>query len=222
MIPIYINNRDRLTTTRRLAEQCSRLTLAEVVIVDNASTYPPLLDWYYRCPFRVEMLPTNVGPRGVWTSPRLATHVERGITHYVVTDSDLDIEDVPRDVLTLLESGFDRYPWAIKSGLSLEINDLPCGYPYKSQVRDRELPYWSDQVDAEFFRAHIDTTFAMYRTGSGWGGYGPALRTNRPYTARHVPWYQVGEDTDEERYYLQHLSTAGIFWSALAQEKYRE
>jgi hypothetical protein len=222
MIPIYINNRDRLTTTRRLAEQCARLTLAEVIIVDNASTYPPLLEWYQDCPFRVERLEANRGPRGVWTCPRLETHKELGITHYVVTDPDLDLEGVPRDALTLLEDGLTRYPWAIKAGLSLAIDDLPDAYQRKKQVLSREARFWTDPVDAEFFKSEIDTTFAMYRVPDAWGGYGPALRTARPYTARHVPWYTAeGQESDEETYYLKHLSTQGIFWSALAQERFR-
>jgi hypothetical protein len=213
MMPILINNRDRLTTTRKMVDDCRRFG-GEPIIVDNASTYPPLMEWYETRPCEIVRLAKNHGPRAPWQVPIDAPR-------YVVTDCDLDISGVPADVLAVLAEGLERYPWAIKAGLSLEIDDLPDGYKFKQMVLDRERPAWSDQVDDRFYRAEIDTTFAMYRKYPPWAGeYGPALRAARPYTARHVPWYTVDRD-DEETYYLRNLNPQGIFWSALANEEFR-
>jgi hypothetical protein len=181
--PIFINNRDRLTMTRRLAEQCAALDdVGEVVIVDNGSTYPPLLDWYETCPFQVIRLAENRGTRGVWT-------VELPRTFYVETDGDLDLAGVPRDLLPLLQEALERWPEIIKVGTSLEIDGIPDVYPFKAEVLRRESQMWRPWEDARYHSALIDTTFAMYRAGTTWGGYGPALRTARPYTAIHTPWH---------------------------------
>lgn len=215
MIPIFINNRDRLTMTRQLAEQCSRLEgISEVVIIDNASTYPPLLDWYASCPYKIHRLKKNIGPRGLW-------HVGAPDTYFVNTDSDLDIGKVPKGVLRILKEGLDWFPKMLKAGLSLEINDIPDNYPLKHLVLQHETGNWEQFIgDHRFHLAGIDTTFALYRPRAEWGGYGPALRLKRPYTARHLPWYMVEED-EEETYYLKHLSPQGICYSGVLNEKYR-
>lgn len=219
MFPIYLNNRDRLNMPRQLAEQCARLHgVGDIIIIDNASTYPPLLDWYETCPYKVIKLKENVGPQAMW-------RVGPPNVPFVYTDSDLDIGCVPKHVLFMLKEGLDSYPQIVKIGLSLEIEDIPDAYPLKKLVLERELPMWEPWLggrinDRRFYKAAIDTTFAMYRAGSDWVGYSDSLRTIRPYTARHLPWYIVEED-EEETYYLKHLSPQGIFWSALANEKYR-
>lgn len=230
MIPILINNRDRLTTTRQLVDACRRFAEAKAFVVDNASTYGPLLEWYQTEPCPVFRLPDNGGPRAAWRCLDQALAICRAddpvdIPFYVVTDSDLDLAGVPDDVIRELADGLTRHPWAIKAGLSLEINDLPEAYPWRQMVLDRESRFWLEPIDdGRWYRADIDTTFAMYRIAPPWGGgYGPALRAARPYTARHVPWYvDPNQRSDEETYYLEHLSPHGIFWSALAQEPFRK
>lgn len=215
-IPIFINNRDRLTMPRKLAEQCTRLEdVSEVIIIDNDSTYPPLLEWYDKCPYKVIRLKENVGPHGLWRvgSPK---------SYFVTTDCDLDISRVPRGVLRILKEALDWYPEILKVGLSLEIEDIPDEYPLKNLVLHHETDKWQPFLkDHRFYLAGVDTTFALYRPQSGWGGYMPALRTRRPYTARHLPWYIVEED-EEETYYLKHLSPQGICYSGVLNEKYRD
>ena len=46
-IKVVINNRNRLTTTKNLVEHLLRLNPEEkIIIIDNKSSYQPLLDWY--------------------------------------------------------------------------------------------------------------------------------------------------------------------------------
>lgn len=214
--PIFINNRDRLTMPRNLAEQCSRLEdVGEIIVIDNASTYPPLLDWYENCPYKVIRLKENVGPHGLW-------RIGPPDTHFVYTDCDLDIGGCPKGVLRILKEGLDWYKQMIKVGLSLEIDDIPNEYPLKHLVVHHEADKWNPfHEDARFHLAGLDTTFSMYRPRAGWGGYTPALRTRRPYTAKHLPWYIVEED-EEESYYIKHLNPSGICYSGVRNEKYRD
>jgi hypothetical protein len=198
-VPVFITNFNRLTSTRALAEWVATLAGARVVILDNGSGWGPLLDWYDACPFEVRRLGANLGQHAAWASGA----VDGVVTpHYVVTDPDLAMDDCPRDVLAVLAQGLGRYPWAVKAGVGLEIDDIPAGYPSRDLVLDIERRYWQDRLDARFFRAAVDTTFALYRAGQP-PAAAPALRSDRPYVARHRPWYVTADTLDaEERHYL--------------------
>lgn len=208
-IPIWINNRNRLTTTRAMVAYCENLPGAMPIIFDNASVYPPLIEWYYGYQKIVIRSQTNRGPWAVWEShkrPWLASD------YYVVTDSDLDLSGVPFDVLDKMRECLDRHPNLIKVGLSLEINDLPSGL-IADYAKQWEGDYWTRQPEPGWWDAPVDTTFAMYR--AGWhcasSCTSPAWRMDRPYTARHIPWYRVMDD--EERYIEAH---ADLGWSMTA------
>jgi hypothetical protein len=52
----------------------------------------------------------------------------------------------------------------------------------------------------------------MYRKSSRVRVLGPALRTNRPYTLRHIDWYLIPlEYTDEYRMYLKTCKTVATW-----------
>lgn len=207
-VKVFINNRDRLTWTRRLAEIVARDPRCAVVIVDNASTWPPLLDWYERCPFPVARLAENLGHEAPWKSGIVAA--EAGPL-YVVTDPDLDLSAVPRDWLDVLASGLAAYPAVAKVGLSLAIDDLPADAPLAREVLAWERTAWTNRLDERFWIARVDTTFALYARDrlrpaqARWRDRG--LRADLPYAARHLPWYLTPESlTREELYYLQHCA----------------
>lgn len=196
MVPAFIICRDRLTWTRDLAEQCVRLGLCPV-LVDNASTYPPLLAWYDGCPFEVIRLDRNHGHRVVWTQK-----VERTAKDwYVVTDHDLDLAGVPGDALDRLKEEFLAHPQVNKAGFSLEVADVPDKFPLKRGNLNIEAKYWRRRL-GRGWDAPIDTTFALYHRRRA-RPFFQAIRLDRPYTARHLPWYLGIDDvTEEERYYL--------------------
>lgn len=213
MIPVYINTFNRLTTTRQLAEQVAELNNAVPVIIDNASTYEPLLEWYATTDIEVIRLRENLGHHAPWLSGVIA---QDAAPLYVVTDCDLELSGVPRDVLSLLTEPFSWRRPVIKSGLGLRIDDLP---PWQEGVMRWESRWWKRPVphDRRFYWAPIDTTFAMYR------GDTPqhvatsvvralAVRTAAPYLARHVPWYLDGDNLDTENAYYFSTANASNSW----------
>jgi hypothetical protein len=206
MIPIYINNRNYLTSTRALVEFLREIKGACPIIVDNDSTYRPLLEWYEQCSVDVVRV-RNLGPRAPWM---IHHPLMESCLYYAVTDADLDLSGVPLDVLDVLRSGLECYPDRIKAGLSLEIEDLPdkASTPL---IQAWESRYWRQRLDARWWDADIDTTFALYRSGREWTGIRPALRAARPYTARHRPWYRI--DSEESRYYEAHADPKWATWS---------
>jgi hypothetical protein len=198
MILVIVNTFNRLTTTRRLCEQIAALDNAVPIILDNASTWEPLLDWYQHCPFEVIRLTENIGHHAPWKAG-IVDRPNGGF--YCVTDCDLDIEGVPADLMTVLQKPLSswRNP-PVKSGVALRIDDLP---PWQTQVREWESRFWRQRVEGNYYWAPIDTTLAMYRANTPHriatkvAGV-RAVRVAGPYTARHVPWYFDPTNLDEE------------------------
>lgn len=219
-IPVYINNFNRMTTTRGIVEYLKKVDGAFPVIVDNGSSYPPLLEWYKTKPCETVLLNENVGKFAPWTRGCVqwaAAHRARFESEfYVVTDSDLDLSGVPFDVLDVLIEGWARFPSSRKIGLSLEINDLPSDSPILDSVSQWESKFWQER-SGMFWRADIDTTFAMYRADMNHANVMEttnAWRTDRPYTARHTPWYITDDTiTEEERYYIEANASKTAGWT---------
>jgi hypothetical protein len=181
----------------------------EPIFIDNNSDYPPLLEYYERTPFKVVRMKENYGYKVVWEQNLLKRLNITG--NYIVTDPDLDLTGIPDDFLSVIEEGLRRYPQFDKCGFSLEINDLP---PTEFCPANYEKQFWQHPLDEKYFAAAIDTTFALYKVP--FHSFN-AIRTNRPYTARHMPWYYFDfEDMPvDEQYYFRTTkeshSMGGIF-----------
>lgn len=66
-IPIIINNRNRLTYMKMLISSLEKRGYNNIYIIDNDSTYPPLLDYYSKeCIYPVFYLNKNVGYNALW------------------------------------------------------------------------------------------------------------------------------------------------------------
>lgn len=187
-----------------MVEQIRRFPGAEVTIIDNASTYAPLLKWYDELQrggdVKVIRLLENLGKFAPWKCGAVDAAKSE---YYVVTDPDLDLSGVPADALEVLRAGMERYEVS-KAGLSLAIDDLPEDGIVGPEARHWESQWWKNSVDDRFFNAAIDTTFAMYKRSRGAGAQ---IRAKPPYTARHLPWYLTPATmTPEYRYYLSEAS----------------
>jgi hypothetical protein len=183
------------------------------MIVDNGSTYPPLLEWYQTRPCEVKFLGRNVGSRAPWQCGLVNRY---GSNQYVVTDPDLDLSDVPKDLLERLAEGLSKHnTW--KCGLSLRIDDLPVGDSPPAKVAyDIESRYWTAPDGNGFYRASVDTTFALYRHRILIKDFYSATRTAPPYCARHLPWY-VTKDTisEEHKFYVDTCTSQSTYSAAL-------
>lgn len=201
-IPLFIVNYNRLFYVQNMLADLESVSLIRPVILDNASTYPPLLEWYKQADVEVKRLPENYGPRALWDHK---LHLPTTGAFFAVTDPDLDLSQLPQDWPNVLCSGLELYSDIRKVGVSLRLDDLPdkgCG----PAARQYELQYWKTRRDYMFWEAGIATTLAVYRVGQPMPTYGPALRADAPYSARHLPWYSDPRVlSDEERYYLSTL-----------------
>ncbi len=223
---LIINNRDRLHSLQEMVAW-GLAAGHEVVIVDQASTYPPLLELYTKqfpsSEFRV-IHRANVGP---WPDIRsgMAEFGKPG-EFVAYSDSDVDLAGCPRDMLEqFAELLIDNRHYR-KVGCALRIDDLP-ETSVATHARKREAEFWTKPSSAsqlEAFVGKIASTLAVYRVGESGrttaGLYGPALRVAGVYTARHRPWYYTAENMpDDERYYLEHLGRSGPVFSRILRKE---
>jgi hypothetical protein len=211
----FIINHNRLTLPRRMADYLATIPGIDPVIVDNASTYEPLLAYYDEAPYTVERMATNMGCPVVWVSDLLDKYHLQG--EYIVTDPDLIIDHIPTNFPEVLKEGLRRYPFATKSGFSLRINDLP-DTKIGNAARAREAVEWHAKLDERYYKSSIDTTFALVRTRVHDFA---AVRTAPPYQAIHAPWYYTSKADlpPDELYYLNSIGIDFNYWSTRIKEQ---
>jgi len=220
VVPIYVTVFNRFTWLRQMTSQLAKLPNVELILVDNASTYPPLVNWLDVCPYTVVYLPSNLGHRSPWLSQAVLAADEHrrtyGSDHYVVTDPDLDFSGVPLDLIDRCIDGLTRHPGVVQCGPALRIDDLPSieeSAVNMAQIRSVESRYWGEPLGDDFYVAPIDTTFAVYSVDTPHAvAMSPAngVRLAGPYTARHLGWYLRKDEplSEELKYYFAHADAS--------------
>lgn len=205
-IPIIINNFNRLSYLTDLIGSLEKRGYTNLYILDNMSTYEPLLEYYKTTPYKIYHLKENIGLSALWDSGVFSDFQNQ---YYVYTDSDLKIvEECPDDFLLLFYVLLNKYPKYDKVGFSIKINDLPDYYHNKEAVIQWEKSLNIYKLENLAHEAIIDTTFALYRPAVKVTKLMyEALRVDKPYQVYHLPWYEnTNELTQEQLYYLDNLS----------------
>ena len=212
-IPIIINNFNRLAYLRRMIASLQNRGYTNLIILDNASTYPPLLEWYENeCKAKVIKLGANFGHTALWASGM----IERfNNDYFVYTDPDLELlDECPDDFLWRMLQNLKARVKGQKVALSLKIDDIPDDYPYKEDVLRQEIPFYST-MEYGMYVADVDTTFALHEPYAE-GGYVDGMATYRmpyPIQCRHLPWYEVSEKRlEEDAYYIAHKRSDLSWW----------
>jgi len=213
-IPIIINNFNRLDSMKKLIESLEHRGYSNIFIIDNLSTYPPLLDYYKTCRYTVFRLDRNIGMTALWKS---GIYKKFKDDFFVYTDSDIvPIEECPDDFLLFFLNTLKKYRLARKVGFSLKIDDLPDHYAMKNEVIQWEKQFAEHKRDEFLYWAPIDTTFALYRPRSKrrHAYFNIEMyRTGFPYMARHLPWYIDSKNPDEENLYYINQKLVKTSWS---------
>jgi hypothetical protein len=214
-IPIIINNRNRITFLLELIEALKKRGYFNIYIIDNNSSYPPLLEYYKTCPYPIFRLDKNVGYMALWKTDIYKFFIK---DYYVYTDSDVvPIEECPDDFMEFFIQTLKMNINAEKVGFSLKIDDLPNSFLEKEKVIEWEKKYYEIKAGDMLYEATIDTTFALYRPfmKKEVTHIHLSYRTAFPYSARHLPWYIDSLNlSEEEKYYKQNASTL-THWTKL-------
>ncbi len=224
-IPVVINNFNRLDSIKTLVAwlQGSVGRRAAIVILDNGSTYPPLRAWYRTLRDVPDLQIVRLGYNARLWGIADAVRELGAFRRYVVTDPDLvPYPDTPPDLLQRLDEALEAYPRFTHVGTSLEIRDLPDHYPLKAEVLAWESRYWPPQaeaVDSVGYVAWVDTTFGMYRQGADVTRIEPAMRLARPYTLKHVDWYQDPANPTAEQRFYRRVSRPVASWTERLRQR---
>lgn len=195
-VPIIVICHNLLSDLRLLVEWLETAGHEQIILLDNTSTYPPLLDYLASSPHQVVRLPENLGHGSPWSSG-LIHNLPRSLP-YVVTDPDILPDPAcPLDAVEYFQDLLLRHDAFDKAGFGLHLDDIPEWYPHREAVRHWESPYWENELADGVFTAHIDTTFAVCRPRTPYK-VTESLRTGSPYVARHLPWYRNPAEPDDE------------------------
>jgi hypothetical protein len=211
-IPIVINNFNRLSCLKRLIKSLKIRGYSNIIILDNDSSYPPLLDWYKNeCKERVVFLDKNLGHKALWSCDLIK---EIGGDYFVYTDPDLElIEDCPEDFLYQMLCKLKKKVKGQKVGLSLKIDDIPDCYKFRDDVIKNESRFYESMEDGMYL-ADLDTTFAIHEPYAE-GGFVDDMITYRmpyPIQCRHLPWYEDSDKPSEEDLYYASQKLKDIGW----------
>ncbi|WP_222621715.1 glycosyltransferase family 2 protein [Pontibacter cellulosilyticus] len=213
-IPIIINNRNRYTFLIKMIKSLKERGYRNIIILDNDSTYPPLLEYYKSSDIKVIRLNQNLGFKAL-EKIDLYKEVRKGF--FVYSDSDvLPHEDCPGDFLKFFLQILKSNPLVQKVGFSLKIDDIPDHFSKKNEVIKWESQFYTRKVGENMFDATIDTTFALHRPYakiSTSGGHLKMIRVGYPYQAYHLPWYNDSKNLSEEEKYYVNSVEIGTHWS---------
>jgi len=201
-IPVFIICRDRVEPLKKLVDWCEAEGLKNIYLIDNASTYPPLLKYYSNTPYEVLYLGRNIGHTSPWATGIVNIYAKG--RPYIVSDPDVIPSDKAHGAVKRFADLLNNNPVRRKVGFGLRIDNLPDDYALKEYVVNWESQFWVSEVEPDVYDAEIDTTFALYRPNTPYV-LGPALRTGGKYTAEHEPWYIDSKKIPEEvKYYREH------------------
>lgn len=208
-IPVIINNRDLLTWPKAMVEKIKTYNnVGEIIILDNGSTYKPLLDWYDTNPCEIVKI-QNMGHTAPWDSGLIKRLNSK---YYIVSDPDLGIEETPTDTITHLLERLEKFNLS-KIGLGLRWDLTPIDSPYFEHIFNYEKRriFQSKFEDNVYLNVAIDTTFAVYSHDSYFIG---GACTGGDYMAKHHPWYLTEEernDDSEFMYYIKNASNSSSY-----------
>jgi hypothetical protein len=213
--PIFVTNFNNLDRGfKRLLTWLRRAGYEHVAVIDNASTWPPLLEFYeHLLEVQVMRLAENLGPYAFW---HLGLHT-RQLVPFVVTDPDVvPAVTCPHDLVGRLHEALSTLPSSpVKVGPSLRVDNLPACYNHREEVLAWEKQFWQRPTeDGRAYEALLDTTFALYRPGSkAWPPEGTHYRLAPPYSMEHIPWYEDSVLTNAEReHYKAHARKEFVHW----------
>ncbi|HCU59460.1 MAG TPA: hypothetical protein DIC64_05745, partial [Alphaproteobacteria bacterium] len=141
-IPIYIISFNRLSYLKQMIEMLEKHYLYNIHIIDNASTYPPLLEYLKKTPYTVHRMNKNYGHMVFFEIPDFKQIREN--EYFVLTDPDIaPIKDCPSDFMDYFYTLLIKYPKFNKVGFSLKTDDIDEVGEYKKTIKRWEKQFYN-------------------------------------------------------------------------------
>lgn len=219
-IPLIVINYNQLHYFKKNIETLLHLGFSNIVIIDNLSTFQPLLKYYKSLESNKKItthyLKKNLGHMAIFKDKVLFAKYCHGF--YIITDADIILnpnmpENFMKEILKMLiKNNF----FITKVGLALDISDIPDQYILKQQVIKWESQFWKHEIKNNIFYADIDTTFGLYKPQfrpNKFSNFLKGIRMADKYTAKHGGWYILVGELEEERthYFNNNNSSTWMF-----------
>jgi hypothetical protein len=216
-INVFVISYNHLSYIKSIVSYFQKAGFDNVTIIDNNSTYQPLLDYLITAPYRVCYMHKNYGHMVLFESSEFRETIDS--KYFILTDPDvLPVEETANDFAYVFMEILLRHQRTNKVGFSLKIDDLPDHYQLKDNVISWESHFYDDPRpygDLTVYEAPIDTTLALYRPRREWRthDFHSAIRVGEPYAVRHLPWYRdLSRLTEEDLFYRQ-ADTGSSNWN---------
>lgn len=232
-IPIFIICRDRIECTKKAIASYEKLNHPiEIIIHDNNSTYPPMIEWLEELEkngIKVYRTKEDHTPRTRTFAHLTAESIADWMNHnkasyYVVTDPDIELDSTPDgDNLEVYAELLDKnYRTGIKMvGPMLRIDDIPDTYAKKETATGRHNFFWWKEKkiaqiqgkEVTYNFSPIDTTFALQKANEPFNRHQKGIRVYAPYTAKHLDWYiDLASPTPDHKWYRDHCHKGVAHW----------
>lgn len=211
-IPIIIISFNQLLYLKQLIDFLKNNNHDNIIILDNNSTYPPLLNYFTEIESSVKIyrLTQNYGHLAFWKNKEIFKKYSKG--YHIITDPDiLPVKECPNDFVSYFKRKLDENYQITKVGFSLKIDDLEESNLNKNKIINWESKFYVTKDKEGDFLADIDTTFAIYRPYYKYkhSNFYDAIRVKFPYQALHGGWYIDHNNlTEEQEYYFKHCNTS--------------
>jgi hypothetical protein len=197
-----------------------------ITIIDNQSTYEPLLKWYSESGLDVFYNDITENSCHAFRDLVLMGHpkfIEIVSDWFVFNDSDIiPLDNVPDNFINDLVEYAKKYN-RTKVGMSIKIDDIDLSYPLNAWVHSYESTYWTNAIidgNVELYPHPIDTTFAVHAPGTVPTWSDNTLRVGVPYIVKHAPFYYDPNNLPEdEKYYLANMNKQSSNWSSKVEIK---
>jgi hypothetical protein len=234
-VPVFVNSFNQLTYLRDTLEWLRANGFRNVCVVDQNSSYPPLLAFYESGTFasqaRLWRLGENIGPRSAIDGAPLV----RWAVPHIFTDPDLALPDPPDQSFLTRLFALSRQYRVHKVGLALDISEPEAFHDRKVSSEETggpvsiiewERQFWRTALEPDVYRANVDTTFHLFNPAPGldWRNVRRKLQ-DRPlkirclrvagagFVARHRPWYRDDGQTADERRFYASISAPWSNWA---------
>lgn len=220
--PVIIPSYNQLYYIKNTIKQLKRFGLENFIILDNGSTFRPLVKWFVGTQVPVVINSSNPGPRDFFTNVEIWNRLPN---YFIVTDPDLEYpEAIPETLVNDLIQLSEKHEWP-KIALGLYKEDAKNMVP---MVKDWEVDYWKNIIAKTesgdpIYEAKTDTTFALYNKkfvtrpfDLSWDGdFFTAPRVCGKYLCKHWGWYyKKPVPNDEYRFYKNTIT----HWSSTEHE----
>lgn len=208
-IPVIIINYNQLYFLKQLIGSLIERNYENIIIIDNKSSYQPLLEYYKTIQdiVTIDIMDENFGFDVFVKNRNLQKKYAKG--YFFMTDADIvPNENLPMNFGQIMLNLLDKYFSNItKVGFAIDINDIPEYYPLRDKVRKWEKQYWNFAIEENIYKASVDTTFALYKPNFGNMDrelFLSAIRVGGNFTAKHGGWYvNPKKMSEEQKFYLE-------------------